>query len=124
MAALQSTSEAVRGLEHPLAWSGQRGLIASTQRFGSFEGGGEGREGRHDVVFFERNGLRHGEFELREAGGAKREGERGWDYRVKELTWNSDASVLAVWLDLGAERGDVGESVARRRRNESIADPK
>ncbi|KAF9012601.1 IKI3 family-domain-containing protein [Cyathus striatus] len=63
-AALQSTLEAVPGLEHTLCWRPSGNLIASTQRFG-FEGAGAGREGRHDIVFFERNGLRHGEFSLR-----------------------------------------------------------
>jgi hypothetical protein len=64
-AVLQSTSEAVAGLEHTLSWRPSGNLIVSTQRFG-FEGGGAGKDGRHDVVFFERNGLRHGEFTLRE----------------------------------------------------------
>ncbi len=51
---LQATGEAVPGLEAPLAWRPAGNLIASTQR----------RPNRHDVVFFERNGLRHGEFTL------------------------------------------------------------
>lgn len=95
LAVLQSTSEPVSGLEHPLAWSGSRGLIASTQRFAE----GEGRKGRHDLVFFERNGLRHGEFGLREEG----------EYRVKEVSWNADSTALAVWIERGKETGDVGQ---------------
>jgi hypothetical protein len=63
--ALQATAEAVPGLEHSLSWRPSGNLIVSTQRFGTFPGGGKGREGRHDVVFFEKNGLRHGEFGLR-----------------------------------------------------------
>ena len=58
--ALQTTSEPVAGLEHTLCWRPSGNLIASTQRFG-FDGGGPGKTERHDVVFFERNGLRHGE---------------------------------------------------------------
>jgi hypothetical protein len=98
-----------------LAWRPSGNLIASVQRFGSsFEGGGEGREGKHDVVFFERNGLRHGEFELRETREKFEEKEeggetRGWDYRVRDLSWNSDSTVLAVWLDRRGELGDVGK---------------
>ncbi|CED83780.1 IkappaB kinase complex, IKAP component [Phaffia rhodozyma] len=108
MAALQSTSEAISGLEHQLAWQPSGSLIASTQRFGTFEGAGEGREGRHDVVFFERNGLRHGEFELREVAGKKRDGEgRGWAYRVRELGWNCDSSLLSVWIEGDDNEGDV-----------------
>lgn len=108
-AILQSTSEPISGLEHQLAWQPSGSLIASTQRFGTFEGAGEGREGRHDVVFFERNGLRHGEFELREGAGKKRDGEgRGWEYRVRELSWNCDSSLLAVWIDGAENQGDIG----------------
>lgn len=110
-AALQSTSEAVPGLEHPLVWRPSGNLIVGTQRFG-FEGGGAGKEGRHDVVFFERNGLRHGEFNLRvEHLGGKVEGvdsgyQRRWGYQVRELDWNADSNVLSVWIE-----GDDGDIV-------------
>ncbi|KAA1476949.1 Elongator complex protein 1 [Dentipellis sp. KUC8613] len=106
--ALQSTSEAVGGLEHPLAWRPSGNLIVSTQRFGSFKGAGKGREGRHDIVFFERNGLRHGEFTLREASQAFVNGSvepRSFGYKVRELSWSSDSNVLAVWIE--SEEGDV-----------------
>jgi len=122
-AELQSTSEPVVGLEHALAWRPSGELIASTQRFGTFEGAGEGREGRHDVVFFERNGLRHGEFELREGAGkiyadAGKEDAHGrlswgWEYRVQELCWNADSALLAVWLRRDQDAGDVGASLPR-----------
>lgn len=85
---LQSTSEPVAGLEHVLSWRPSGNLIASSQRFG-FDGGGAGRPDRHDIVFFEKNGLRHGEFHLRETG----------KYRVRELSWSSDSEVLAVWIE-------------------------
>jgi len=109
-AVLQSTSEAIGGLEHTLHWRPSGNLIASTQRFG-FEGGGLGKEGRHDVVFFERNGLRHGEFSIKsehfEAFEKKAESKaRKWGYRVRELIWSSDSNVLAVWVE--TEVGDVG----------------
>ena len=104
---LQATSEPVAGLEHALAWRPTGNLLMGTQRFG-FVGGGAGRAGRHDVVFFERNGLRHGEFGLRpDVLGVK--GTEGWGYRVRELAWNSDSNVLAVWIE--GEHGDVGECV-------------
>ncbi|TFK50763.1 pol II transcription elongation factor [Heliocybe sulcata] len=107
-AALQSTSEPVAGLEHPLAWRPSGNLIASTQRFG-FEGGGSGREGRHDLVFFERNGLRHGEFGIREAhlkpSGDSSSSLHRWGYKVKELSWSSDSNVLAIWIE--AEEADL-----------------
>ena len=103
---LQSTSEAVAGLEHTLSWRPSGNLIVSTQRFG-FEGGGAGKDGRHDVVFFERNGLRHGEFNLRESWKkATLDGKVSWGYSVKELSWSSDSNILSVWIR-GQER-DVG----------------
>ncbi|KAF9189964.1 hypothetical protein BGZ51_008686 [Haplosporangium sp. Z 767] len=80
-AILQTTSESVDMLEHSLSWRPSGNLIASSQRLPH----------RHDIVFFERNGLRHGEFTLREANDAV----------VKELAWNCDSTVLAVWLQRG-----------------------
>ncbi|KAG0365886.1 hypothetical protein BGZ54_006088 [Gamsiella multidivaricata] len=77
-AILQSTSESVDMLEHGLSWRPSGNLIASSQRLPH----------RHDIVFFERNGLRHGEFTLREPN----------DTIVKEMGWNCDSTVLAVWL--------------------------
>ena len=74
---LQSTSEEVSKLEHPLCWRPSGNLITSTQRLPQ----------RHEVVFFEKNGLRHGEFVLRE------------ECRVLEVSWNSDSSVLSLFLE-------------------------
>ncbi|KAF8633329.1 hypothetical protein AX17_004501 [Amanita inopinata Kibby_2008] len=109
-AILQSTSEAIGGLEHPISWRPSGNLIAGTQRFG-FEGGGAGKVERHDVVFFERNGLRHGEFGLRagDLGAKQTMGEqivkRKWGYCVRELCWNPDSNILAVWIE--KDEGDL-----------------
>lgn len=80
--ALDSVSEAVDGVEHNLAWRPSGVLIATTQR-------------THDDVgnafiqlsFFERNGLRHGEFDTRL--DAHTEG-------VDALAWSCDSSLLAL----------------------------
>ncbi|ELU39450.1 pol II transcription elongation factor [Rhizoctonia solani AG-1 IA] len=97
-----STSEYTPGLEGVLAWRPSGGLIASTQRFG-YEGGGIGRQGRHDVVFFERCGLRRGEFGIRgcvATDNAEANKSAGlWSYKVKELLWNADSSILALWVE-------------------------
>ncbi|CAK8676042.1 unnamed protein product [Clavelina lepadiformis] len=74
---LQYTSEDMAGLESPFTWKPSGSLIASTQR----------KAHRHDVVFFELNGLQHGEFTL------------PFDTQqvnVKKLEWNSDSSVLMM----------------------------
>ncbi|PCH36634.1 IkappaB kinase complex IKAP component [Wolfiporia cocos MD-104 SS10] len=115
---LSSTSEPVPGLEHSLAWRPSGNLIVGTQRFApgggkaaGLWGLGEGREGRHDVVFFERNGLRHGEFGLREWAQTgqvrnRQEDVRRWGYRVREVGWSADSNVLSVWLE-GAQEDVV-----------------
>jgi elongator complex protein 1 len=78
---LDSVSEPVDYFEGPLSWRPAGNIIAGVR---SVDDGAE-------VIFFERNGLRHGEFKLRlskdemtNCGG------------VKELHWNVDSTVLAV----------------------------
>ncbi|KAF2710609.1 elongator complex protein 1 [Pleomassaria siparia CBS 279.74] len=78
---LDSVSEPVDGLEGALSWRPSGNLIASIQRLAD----------RIEVVFFERNGLRHGQFNLRLT-----------PEEIQALTcpialkWNSDSNVLAV----------------------------
>jgi elongator complex protein 1 len=78
---LESVSEPVDGLESALSWKPSGQIIAAIQR----------REQGIDVVFFERNGLRHGEFGLRlpEVDTSTIGGNIG-------LLWNNDSSVLAI----------------------------
>ena len=105
-AVLQSTAESTSGLEHPLAWRPSGNFIATTQRFFGPEfgyGGGIGREGRHDFVFFERNGLRRLEVdgqwaELPKAPTKDTEGRLTWGYKVVEMFWSSDSDILAILL--------------------------
>ncbi|EGC42114.1 elongator complex protein [Histoplasma capsulatum var. duboisii H88] len=78
---LDSVSEPVDGLEGALSWRPAGNLIAGIQRM----------EDRVDVVFFERNGLRHGEFKLR----LTQEDMRTWASTIS-LAWNVDSTVLAV----------------------------
>lgn len=78
---LDSVSEPVDGLEGALSWRPAGNLIAGVQRF----------QDRVDVVFFERNGLRHGQFTLRltpEQLSTPNEHIR--------LSWNSDSTILAI----------------------------
>lgn len=102
---LSATSDAsVRGISHVLAVRPVGNVIATTQRMGA--PWAPGRSGRHDVVFFERNGLRHNEFSLREEAGAAPDEAAPlppWatEHAVRALAWNADGSVLAVHLARG-----------------------
>ncbi|KAK2177216.1 hypothetical protein NP493_613g03011 [Ridgeia piscesae] len=87
---LYSTAEMVPGLEQALAWKPSGSLIVSSQR----------RPNKHDIIFFERNGLRHGEFTL--PFGVH-------DVKVKEVFWNIDSTVLAVWCEDLPPEGDTAE---------------
>ncbi|EGD93877.1 IKI3 family protein [Trichophyton tonsurans CBS 112818] len=79
--ALDSVSEPVDGLEGALSWRPSGNLIAGIQRL----------DDRIDVVFFERNGLRHGQFTLR----LSKEERLSWASNIT-LAWNVDSNVLAV----------------------------
>ncbi|RPB28549.1 IkappaB kinase complex, IKAP component [Terfezia boudieri ATCC MYA-4762] len=81
---LDSVSEPVDRLEGTLSWRPSGNLIAGIQMFPDTS--------RIDVVFFERNGLRHGEFTMSIPGGSF-EGQN-----IYELAWNADSTVLAVVL--------------------------
>jgi elongator complex protein 1 len=105
-AVLQSTVDPTPGLEHSLAWRPSGNFLATTQRFFGPEfgcGGGVGREGRHDFVFFERNGLRRLEVDGQWAESPKAppkdtEGRVTWGYKVMEMSWSSDSNILAIFL--------------------------
>ena len=80
-AVLDSASEPVDGLESTLSWRPSGNLIAGVQRL----------DDHVDVVFFERNGLRHGQFSLR----LSQTDMTSWA-SVINLSWNIDSTVLAV----------------------------
>lgn len=78
---LDSASEPADGLESALSWRPSGNLISGIQRF----------KDRIDVVFFERNGLRHGQFPLR----LSKEEMESWAAAIS-LSWNVDSTVLAI----------------------------
>ncbi|OAP60641.1 hypothetical protein AYL99_05643 [Fonsecaea erecta] len=80
-AVLDSASEPVDGMESALSWKPSGNLIASVKR----------SENKLEVVFFERNGLRHGQFDLR----TTKEEMDEWASSIS-LSWNTDSTVLAV----------------------------
>ncbi|ORY74826.1 IKI3 family-domain-containing protein [Protomyces lactucae-debilis] len=72
---LESTSEAVDYQTQPLSWKPNGAVIASVQKTQALQ----------QVIFFEKNGLRHGEFTVRNQSSS-----------VNGLHWNADGTVLAV----------------------------
>ena len=78
---LDSVSEPVDGLVGALSWRPAGNLLAGIQL----------RDSLAQVVFFERNGLRHGQFNLR----LSKEEVNTWGPSIN-LKWNVDSSVLAV----------------------------
>ena len=70
---------------------------------GSLIGSTQQKPHRHDVVFFERNGLQHGEFPLVttpiiSGGSDGSTGGQQEQLHVHEMMWNSDSSILALWI--------------------------
>ncbi|EXJ58709.1 hypothetical protein A1O7_06138 [Cladophialophora yegresii CBS 114405] len=80
-AVLDNASEPVDGMEFGLSWKPSGQLIASVKR----------SDTKVEVIFFERNGLRHGQFDLR----LTKEEMDSWASSIS-LAWNPDSSVLAV----------------------------
>jgi elongator complex protein 1 len=78
---IQHSSEDVAGLEQHVEWRPSGNLIASVQQ-----------SNKHQVIFFEKNGLRHGEFDLRDHD------------KVSSLQWNADSSLLAIVKETGQEQ--------------------
>ncbi|EGW35680.1 uncharacterized protein SPAPADRAFT_147183 [Spathaspora passalidarum NRRL Y-27907] len=81
---LDSVNEPVDGLEHNLSWKPQGLLIASTQRHTDDDG-----DEVLDLVFYERNGLRHGQFNTRLDPTAE---------VIQGLEWNCDSEILLFKL--------------------------
>lgn len=65
---------------------------------------------------FERNGLRRGEFGIEKLlwGGSVKSGPNDsskWSYRVREVAWSSDSSILSIWVE--KDDVDIGSSLMR-----------
>ncbi|CDO94325.1 unnamed protein product [Kluyveromyces dobzhanskii CBS 2104] len=80
---LNSASEPVDGMSEHLSWKPQGSLIASVQRKTQVPD-----EDGMDLIFFERNGLRHGEFDLRLPS----------DEPLLDLCWNANSEILTIVL--------------------------
>ena len=74
------TGENVQGLEQSFSWRPSGNLIAASQKLST----------KHNIIFFEKNGLQHGQFQIRYKSDK---------IVVKDLFWNLDSTVLLVWLE-------------------------
>ncbi|EAL65378.1 elongation protein 1 [Dictyostelium discoideum AX4] len=84
---LHSMNESdVTGLENQISWRPNGSMIAVSQRL---------EQTRHDISFFERNGLKHGEFTLRSKG------------EIQSIQWSSDSEILGIQLYLEDEKRSV-----------------
>lgn len=78
---LHSTIENdVNILDAPIAWKFSKSLIASSIY----------RLNKHEIIFFERNGLAHGGFKLPFDI---------YEMKVNGIYWNLDSSILCVWSE-------------------------
>ena len=80
---LDSVSEPVDGLESALSWRPEGNVLAGVKR---------SQKGL-EIVFFERNGLRHGEFKLR----LDDDEINHLEHNIS-LYWNANSSILAICL--------------------------
>lgn len=78
-----SVSEPVNGMENHLSWKPQGSQIASIQRKAIPDD-----ESSLNLIFFERNGLRHYEFDTR----------LPVDEKIVQLAWNSNSEILTIVL--------------------------
>ena len=102
---LSASSESLPGLEAVLSWKPSGNLLSAGVRYG-YAGGGDGKEGRWDIAMLERNGLRHGGFELRETHEVWKDG------KIRGMSWSPDSEVLAIWIQ--RESVDVSKLIQPR----------
>ncbi|EOO00048.1 putative elongator complex protein [Phaeoacremonium minimum UCRPA7] len=102
---LDSVSEPVDGLEGSLSWRPAGNLMAVIQRLAD----------RVDVIFFERNGLKHGQFTLRAPEALS---------ESITLEWNSDSTVLAVILKSAIQLWTMGNYHWYLKQEISLQTPK
>lgn len=77
-------------LDTPIAWKYSKALITGTIH----------RFNKHEIIFFERNGLAHGGFVLPFAYG---------QMKVNGIYWNLDSTILCIWAELVDENAQNSE---------------
>ena len=80
---LHSTVEKnVNVLDGPISWKFSKSQLIASSIY---------RFNKHEIIFFERNGLMHGSFTLPFDFGKM---------KVNEILWNIDSSILCIWSEL------------------------
>ncbi|PSK39223.1 hypothetical protein C7M61_001826 [Candidozyma pseudohaemuli] len=75
---LEAVSEAVDGLQVPLCWKSQGNLLTALRDLLV-----DGTSKHSQIIFFERNGLRHGEFLI-------------LNEKIIDISWSCDGGILAI----------------------------
>ena len=81
-------------MDSVISWKYSKSLIASSIY----------RLNKHEIIFFERNGLAHGGFTLPFALN---------QMRVMGIYWNLDSSILCVWSEKVGSESSQYESVGK-----------
>ena len=89
-----SIEKNVTVLDAPICWKYSKSLIASSIY----------RLNKHEIIFFERNGLAHGGFTLPF---------QLHEMKVNGIYWNLDSTILCVWSERIQENSSQFESVGK-----------
>lgn len=89
---LHSTSEFVASLESSIVWKNSKAHITSSTH----------KANKHEIVFYERNGLSHGSFTLPFPPK---------EFKVNEILWNNDSTVLCIWLERLSKNDNLNNEI-------------
>jgi elongator complex protein 1 len=93
---LHSTSEYVVSMEPIISWKNSKALLTTATH----------KANKHEIVFYEPNGLAHGGFTLPFMMK---------EYKISGLYWNNDSSVLCVWCEKLDSNTRENQSLCRLR---------
>jgi elongator complex protein 1 len=91
---LHSTSENIASLESAIVWTNSKALITSSTH----------KANKHEIIFYERNGLSHGSFTLPFTPK---------EFKVNNISWNFDSNILCVWLERISSSDNEVQSVGK-----------
>ena len=98
---MYSTSDNSASLEDSIVWRNSKSLITSSTH----------KANKHEIVFYERNGLSHGSFSLPFSPK---------EFKVNEILWNYDSTVLCVWLERISTLNNEIQSIGKIKKLKKI----